>query len=151
MVALVVLLTVGSLITNGLLVMYTSISERMREMTRERIEILTGPGGEMLDPGSVPRMGRERLEEISKQIPMLLRRNRLTRAAVLVIYSAIGVLGLSIIAIAVAEDTETIARVALALTGTIILILGIAVAGVSLAKSADAITYAVERTVSLGR
>jgi Zn-dependent protease with chaperone function len=99
-------------------------------------------------------MGRERLEEITQRIPML-RRHQLTRTAVLVIYSAIAVLGLSIIfiAIAVGEDTEAIARVALALVlaGTIILILGIAVAGVSLAKSADAITYAVERTLSLGR
>jgi Protein of unknown function (DUF2721) len=155
MVAPVVLLTVGSLITNGLLVVYTSVSERMREMTRERLEILTGPTGEMLETGSIPLMGRERLEEIRQQIPMLLRRHRLTRVAVLVIYSAIAVLGLSIISIAIAvgEDTETIARVALALVlaGTIILILGIGVAGVSLAKSADAITYAVERALSLGR
>jgi hypothetical protein len=38
----------------------------------------------------------------------------------------------------------------LVLAGTVILILGLAVAALSLAKSADAITYAVERTRSLG-
>ena len=155
MVAPVVLLTVGSLISNGLLIVYSSLGERMREMTRERIEILTGPAGEMLDVGAVTVMSRERLDEIQHQLPLLLRRHRMTRASVLVIYAAIGILALSIIciAIAVGEDTETVARVALAfvLAGTIILIVGIGVAGISMAKSADAITYAVERTLSLGR
>jgi hypothetical protein len=154
MVAPVVLLTVGSLISNGLLVVYSSINERMREMTRERLEIRTGPTGEKLDIGSVTVMSRERLDEMKTQLPMLLRRHRLTRAAVLIIYAGISVLGLSIIAIAIAvgEDTEVVARVALGLVlaGTVIMIFGIAVAGLSLARSADAITYAVERTRSLG-
>ena len=45
MVAPVVLLTVGSLISNGLLTVYNSVNDRLRQMTRERIEILTGPAG----------------------------------------------------------------------------------------------------------
>ncbi len=44
MVAPVVLLTVGGLISNGLIAVYTSVNDRLRQMTRERIEILTGPG-----------------------------------------------------------------------------------------------------------
>ena len=155
MVAPVVLLTVGSLISNGLLVVYSAISVRMREMTQERIKILTGPTGEILDAGGLAMMSRERLAEIQRQLPMLLRRHRLTRASVLIMYSAIAVLGLSIIFIAFAVEvhSEPIARVALALVlaGTITMIFGIAVAGLSLAKSADAIIYAVERTESLGR
>jgi hypothetical protein len=154
MVAPVVLLTVGGLVTNGLLNVYGEVNDRMREMTRERIEILTGPGREKLEPASVPVMDRERLEEIRVQIPMILRRHKLTRLAILTIYGAIAVLGLSIvvIAIAVGEHDETAGRVALGLVlaGTIILLLGIGLAGLSLAKSADAITYAVERTQSLG-
>jgi hypothetical protein len=154
MVAPVVLLTVGGLLTNGLLTVYGAVNDRMREMTRERIEILTGPAGERLEPASVGVMERERLAEIRVQIPMMLRRHRLTRLSVLVIYSAIAVLGLSIvvIAIAVGEHDEVVGRVALGLVlaGTIILLMGIGVAAMSLAKSADAITYAVERTQALG-
>lgn len=154
MVAPVVLLTVGSLISNGLLILYNGINERLRQMTRERLELLTGPDGEMLDINSLGTMRRERLEEITYQVPVLLRRHRLTRLAVLIIYVAVAVLGVSIvfIAIAVGEDIDAVARVALALvlTGTIIMIVGIGVTGVSLARSADAVMYAVKRTSSLG-
>jgi Protein of unknown function (DUF2721) len=153
MVAPVVLLTVGGLITNGLLTVYSAVNDRMREMTRERIEIRTGPAGEKLDAAAVPVMSRERLAEIEVQLPLMLRRHKLTRRSVLIIYAAIAVLGLSIvvIAIAVSLDNEVAGRVALGLVlaGTAIMLLGIGVAGLSLAKSADAILYAVERTQSL--
>jgi hypothetical protein len=152
MVAPVVLLTVGGLLTNGLLTLYGSVNDRLRQMTRERFEILTGPAGEKLDVTTVPAMSRERLEEIKVQLPLLLRRHKLTRLSVLTIYSAIAVLGLSIvvIAIAVAQDDEVIGRIALGLVlaGTIIMLVGIGVAGLSLAKSADAISYAVEHAQS---
>jgi hypothetical protein len=154
MVAPVVLLTVGCLLSNGLLTVYSSVNDRLREMTRERLQILTGPSGERLEVTTVPVMSRERLNEIKVQLPLILRRHRLTRLAVFTIYVAIAVLGLSIvvIAIAVTQDDEIAGRVALGLvlTGTIIMLLGIGVASISLAKSADAITYAVERAQSEG-
>jgi hypothetical protein len=126
----------------------------MRQMTRERIEILTGPLGEKLDAANVPTMSRERLEEIKVQLPLILRRHRLTRISVLTIYGAVAVLGLSIvvIAIAVVQNDEIAGRVALGLVlaGTVVMLLGLGVAALSLARSADAITYAVERTSKLG-
>jgi hypothetical protein len=153
MVAPVVLLTTGGLLSNGLLTVYGSVNDRLREMTRERIQLLTGPTGEKLELTAVPVMNRERLNEIRVQLPLILRRHRLTRLAVFTIYVAIGVLGLSIvvIAIAVGQDDEIAGRVALGLVlaGTAIMLLGLAVAATSLAKSADAISYAVERTMSL--
>jgi hypothetical protein len=79
MVAPVVLLTVGGLLSNGLLTVYSSVNDRLREMTRERIEILTGAGGEKVELATVPEMNRERLEEIAIQLPMMLRRHQLTR------------------------------------------------------------------------
>jgi len=154
MVAPVVLLTVGCLLSNGLLTMYGSVNDRLREMTRERFDILTGPSGERLEVTTVPVMSRERLNEIKFQLPLLLRRHKLTRLAVFTIYVAIAVLGLSIvvIAIAVTMHDEVAGRVALGLvlTGTIIMMVGIGVASTSLAKSADAITYAVRRAESEG-
>lgn len=153
MVAPVVLLTVGSLISNGLLTVYNSVNDRLRQMTRERIEILTGPAGEKLDVASVPVMSRERLEEIKAQLPLILRRHKLTRLSVLIIYAAVGVLGFSIVVIAIAVDLadETAGRVALGLVlaGTVVMLAGIGVAALSVAKSADAITYAVNRTSEL--
>jgi hypothetical protein len=155
MVAPVVLLTTGGLLSNGLLTVYSAINDRMRDMTRERIGILTGPEGELLEAGAIHASGAERLAEIDTQLPLMLRRHRLTRVSLLIIYAAIAVLGLSIIviAIAVGQHSEVIGRVALGLVlaGTVVVIVGLAVAALSLARSADAITYAVERTTSLGR
>ena len=132
MVAPVVLLTVGSLISNGLLTVYNSVNDRLRQMTRERIEILTGPTGEKLEVATVPVMSRERLEEIKVQLPLILRRHKLTRRSVLTIYGAVGLLGLSIvtIAIAVVADDETAGRIALALVlaGTVVMLVGIGLA-----------------------
>jgi hypothetical protein len=154
MVAPVVLLTVGCLLSNGLLTVYSSVNDRLREMTRERFEILTGPSGERLEVATVPPMSQERLREIKFQLPLLLRRHKLTRLAVFIIYVAIAILGLSIvvIAIAVTMDDEVAGRVALGLVlaGTIAMVLGIGVASISLARSADAITYAVQRAQSEG-
>lgn len=99
-------------------------------------------------------MSRERLEEIKAQLPLILRRHNLTRVSLLIIYAAIAVLGFSIVVIAIAVDLndETAGRVALGLVlaGTLIMLVGIGVAALSLAKSADAITYAVSRTSELG-
>jgi hypothetical protein len=103
---------------------------------------------------SVPVMSRERLEEIMAQLPLILRRHKLTRLSVLIIYAAVGVLGFSIVVIAIAVDLddETAGRVALGLVlaSTVVMLAGIGVAALSVAKSADAITYAVNRTGELG-
>jgi hypothetical protein len=102
----------------------------------------------------LPAIDQERLHEIGVQLPLMLRRHKLTRVSMIVIFLALVVLGLSIvvIAIAVAQDDEIAGRIALGLVlaGTIIMLLGLGVATMSLAKSADAITYAVERTTRLG-
>ena len=102
MVAPVVLLTVGGMLSNGLITIYSDINNRMREMTRERLEIRRGPAGQVLDDDSVPAIDQERLHEIDVQLPMMLRRHKLTRLSVLTIYVAIVVIGLSIVVIAIA-------------------------------------------------
>lgn len=152
MVAPVVLLTTGGLLTNGLLTIYGSVNDRMREMTRERLEIRRGPGGVVLE--DVAPIDEERLNEIEAQLPLMLRRHHLIRNAVLLIYTGIGVLGLSIIfiAVAVGQHSEGVGRAALGLVlaGIVVMLTGLLLAGLSLARSADAITYAVERTRRLG-
>lgn len=153
MVAPVVLITTGGMITNGLLTMYGAVNDRMREMTQERLEILTGSAGELLDPASVPASGRERLTEIRDQLPLMLQRHGLVRHSVLFIYAGLGLLGLSVIGIAIAVQTESeiFGSVALGLVlgGTVVMLVGLTFAARSLFRSADAIRYAVERTSSL--
>lgn len=154
MVAPVVLLTVGAMMSNGLITIYSDIDNRMRDMTRERLEIRRGPAGQVLNTDSVPAIDQERLSEIGVQPPMLARRHELTRLSVLTIYGALVVLGVSIVVIglAIVLGDEIAGQIALGLVlaGTIVELLGMGAAAMSLAKSADAITYAMERTTELG-
>jgi hypothetical protein len=154
MVAPVVLVTTSALLSNGLLAVYASINDRMREMTSERLALLSGPRGQFLGTTELPAVSQERLAEIDQQIPMILRRHRLIKDAVLILYGAVAILGLSVIAIAVAvsADSESVGNTALGLVlaGTLVLISGLLVAARSLAKSNDAISYAINRTSSLG-
>jgi hypothetical protein len=154
MVAPVVLVTTSALLSNGLLAVYGSVNDRMREMTSERLALLSGPSGEFLSEAELPAVRQERLAQIDQQTPMILRRHRLIKKAVLVLYGAVAILGLSVIAIAVAvsEDSESVgdAALGLVLAGTVVLLLGLLIAARSVASSTDAITYAVRRTSSVG-
>jgi len=148
MVAPVVLLTVGGLLANGLWFSYTGAGQAMRDMTRERLEIRRGMVHETRDEAL--DVDRERLEEIDVQLPILLQRYKITRSALLILYCGVVVLGLSVItiAIAVGQHNEATANVALGLVlaGTVILVTGLGVAAVSVAGSATAIKYAVDRS-----
>jgi Protein of unknown function (DUF2721) len=153
MVAPVVLVTTSALLSNGLLAVYASVNDRMREMTSERLALLSGPRGQFLIKTELSAVSQERLAEIDEQIPMILRRHRLIRGALLILYGAVAILGLSVIAIAVAVSTDSgafgDAALGLVLAGTLVLISGLLVAARSLARSNDAISYAVTRTNSL--
>src|SRR5208282_6326966 len=87
MVAPVVLITTGAILSGALLTMYGSVNDRMRAMDRERLDILTGTAGALLSAAEVPPAGRERLTQLDTQLPMLLRRHRLLHNAVLLIYA----------------------------------------------------------------
>jgi Protein of unknown function (DUF2721) len=154
MVAPVVLITTGGMLSNGLLAVYSSVNDRMREMVQERIEILAGPDGEWLAPDSLPAVGRERLAEIGQQLPLMWRRHRLVQHSVLWIYGGIALLALSVIGIAVAvtAHSEPVSQAALGLvlSGTVVILVGLLVAARSMARSADAVTFELERTRELG-
>jgi hypothetical protein len=86
-------------------------------LNRERLGILRGPHGEMLDEGSLPPMDRERLTQIGNVVPLMIGRFRRLRSAVLILWIAIGLLVLSVVAIsaAVTVPSEGFAFTALAL------------------------------------
>jgi Protein of unknown function (DUF2721) len=154
MVAPVVLITAAALLTGALLAMYGSINDRMRAMSHERLDILTGADGSLLSADQVPASGRERLAQIDTQLPLMLRRHRLLHDAVLLLFGGVAVLVLSVIAIGVAVTNGSggvgTAALILVLVGTVTLLTGLLFAARSIMLSTDAVDYEVERSLSLG-
>jgi len=154
MVAPVVLITAAALLSGALLAMYGSINDRMRAMSHERLDILTGADGTLLAATQVPASGQERLTQIDAQLPMLLRRHRLLHDAVLLMFAGVAVLVLSVIAIGLAVTTRWgpvgIVALVLVLVGTATLLTGLLFAARSIMASTDAIDWEVDRALSLG-
>ena len=117
MVAPVVLITLTTIFSNGLTAVGTGLGKDVLAMERERLSILRGPNGEVLDEGSVPPMDRERLMEIRDLMPLVIGRVWRIRRAVLIMWIAIGLFVLSVAAIAVAvtANSEAFGFTALAL------------------------------------
>ena len=117
MVAPVVLITMGVIFSNALTNLTTAFADRVLAMDRERLGILRGPHVEMLDEDSVPPNDRERLRQISDVTPRLVKRIEQSRAAIIIVWVAIGLLVLSVAAIATAvtAHSEAFAFTALAM------------------------------------
>jgi len=117
MVAPVVLITLATIFANGLMTVGATFANDVLALEKERLGILRGPNGQMLDRDSVQPIDRERLAEISDLMPGMIRRVQRIRRAVLIIWIADGLLVLSVAAIAVAvtAHSEAFAFTALAL------------------------------------
>ena len=154
MVAPVVLITASAILSGGIQSVYASVNDRMRDMTRERLELLRGPDGAIESVAGLGTAGRERVGQIDTQLPMLLRRHRLLRDSVLVLYVGTAVLVLSVIvlAAAVTSGSERVGLTALSLVlvGTTASLAGLVLAARSIMVSQDAIDYEVNETLRLG-
>jgi len=154
MVAPVVLITAAAVLSGGILTVFGSVNDRMRSMTAERLRSLVAPDGGLLSVADLPIGTRERVSQIDKQLPMLLHRHHLLRAAVLSIYIGVAALVASVItlAIAVPANSENFgySSLALVLAGTVALLVGCLFAARSIVSSEDAIDYEVNRSLSLG-
>jgi hypothetical protein len=150
MVAPVVLITLATIFSNGLLTAATAVRDRMFDLNHERLGILGGPHGELLDENSLSPIDRERLTQIKRQIPFLIIRLRRLRTAILIIWIAIGLLVLSVAAIAVAitARSEAFAFTALALVMAWVAgaFAGIATMIVSMARSVEPVIDEAMRT-----
>jgi hypothetical protein len=150
MVAPVVLITMGVIFSNALLNISTAFADRLLAMDHERLGILRGPHGEMLDEDSVPPNDRERLRQISDVTPRMVKRIEQSRTAIIIVWVAIGLLVLSVAAIAVAVTAHSEAfaftALALVLAGVAGLFAGIATVVASLARRADAPVEAIRHT-----
>src|SRR5512142_2049855 len=83
-IAPVVMVNACAILLGGLLNHSAAINDRLRGMARERIEMLRTAGAATVD-----RLWAERLDEIDVQLPDLLQRLGLIRAAILSVYGAI--------------------------------------------------------------
>jgi hypothetical protein len=95
----VVMLSACSVFVGGVLNHYTSVGDRVRALTRERLELLRAGQSALV---------LERLDEIDVQLPEVLHRHRLIHHALVAVYAAIGILILTMCTIAltasVADD-----------------------------------------------
>lgn len=109
-IAPTVMLSVCSLIQSGVLARYIALGSRIRSLNQERFRLLH-------DTGAMDALSVASLKTLDYQIPLLIRRHRLLQDTVLIIYVAIGILIVSMFAIAlsVAINSSMIARFALVL------------------------------------
>ena len=149
MVTPVVLITMAVIFANGLMTVVTAAGDRIYALNRERMGILGGPHGEVLDEHSVAPIDRQRLKEIRDLMPGMVRRVERIRTAVLIIWIAIGLLVLSVaaIAIAVTARSEAFAFTALGLVlaGVVGVFAGIATVIGPVARPTDAPVEALRR------
>ena len=104
-----VMITACGLMLNSLVARYGTINDRIRNMSRERLDLLRKMGGLQLDG--------ERLTEIDTQVPDLLRRHKQLRDALMFIYAAVLVFigNMFVIAVASVVQTNAFATLVLAL------------------------------------
>jgi hypothetical protein len=154
MVAPVVLITLGVIFSNALLSFSTAFADRVLELDHERLGILRGPLGELLDEDSVPSADRERLRQINDVKPRVVRRIEQSRTALMIVWLAIGLLVLSVAAIAAAATAHSEAfaftALALVLVGVAGEFAGVAMAVLSLARRADSPVEAIRHTGTHG-
>jgi Protein of unknown function (DUF2721) len=87
----VVMLSACSVFVGGVLNHYTSVGDRIRSLTRERLELLRAGQSALV---------LERLDQIDVQLPEVLYRHRLIHHALVAVYAAIGILILTMCTIA---------------------------------------------------
>ncbi len=149
-IAPVVMVNACAILLGGLLNHSAAINDRLRGMARERIETLRAAGVPTAD-----RLFAERLDEIDTQMPDLLHRLSLIRAAIMSVYSAILLLVVDMLVIALAVVSEadwlTTAVLIVFLAGIGALFLGVALTVVEARQSQRAIRFEVQRILALPR
>jgi hypothetical protein len=125
-----VMITSCGIIISGILVRYGAISDRMRTMAHERLELVWGsPGQPTGNAQDADGYVTERLQEIDHQMPLLLQRHRLLRNCLQALYLAMLVFVVSMFVIGVAAWVNTSAAALAALLvflgGQVVLLVGL--------------------------
>jgi len=150
----VVMITSCALFLNGLFGRYETLGTRLRAMHRERLELLQMVGKGTSAAGVLTvRIEVQRILEIEKQLPNMLRRHKLIRNAVLAIGVAISVFIISMFIIALASTTNSTLAPVIALTvflfGTGALLVGVITTTIELYQSHSEVSYEIQHGLSL--
>ena len=144
----VVMVSACAIFVGGLLSHYEAINARMRNMVRERLEILRTS----LD---ADRFLQERLGELDAQLPQLLQRHALVHHALLAAYSAILIRVASMCAIAFSAVTAAEWLVALVLAmfvaGILAMLGSVVLIALEVRISQRAVGFEVRRVLRLER
>ena len=152
----VVLVTSTAILLNGMLQLYSATIDRLRALAHERLQLLRTPEGAIarLDD-KLDAFTTERISEIDRQIPQVMRRHTLIHNAVLTEYSAILVLVVSMIVIAVSAASRSgpvaTAALILFLIGTVTMLAGILLFALVVRISDAAVSYESRRVLMLGK
>jgi alanine-alpha-ketoisovalerate/valine-pyruvate aminotransferase len=145
-IAPVVLITACALIQNAILMRYAAVGQYMRSLALERLQLLRS--NQMADPFYL-----ERLQEIDRQIPLLIQRHRLLQKNVLLIYGSIAVFLVNMFAIAltvtIRSDAASTCALMLFLFGTGVLLASVFLTTLEIRMSHRAICYEVDRIAML--
>jgi hypothetical protein len=152
----VVMVSSCAILLTGILTVYNSLSERLRNFTHERLELLRGKdGGFDLDAIRDDAYKMERLREIDELLPGILRRHEQVHQSALAMYLGIMTFVLSMFSIAVAVITQVAAAATLAfvifLLGTAAMFVSVVLMGLEIRTSNMAIRYEALRIKDLGK
>ena len=149
-IAPVVMVNACAILLGGLLNHSAAINDLLRGIARERIAMLRESGAAKAD-----RLLAERLDEIDTQMPDLLHRLGLIRAAIMSVYGAILLLvvDMLVIALAVVSATDwlTTAVLIVFLAGIGALFFGVVLIVLEARQSQRAIRFEVQRVLALPR
>lgn len=141
----VIMLTACGLLLNGILTRYTTRSNRIRLMTRERLDLVFG--------SQKGELAVERLIEIDLQLPMLKRQLSLAHKSIVAIYlaDAIFILDMFIIALSLLPGAvhAPVAAVFVFLLGVAIVLVGITLTALEVSTSKQAIVLEMDRVMRL--
>ena len=151
-IAPVVMISACSIFVSGLLTRYGAINDRMRLMSRERLELELG--GSQAGPETKTPYMIERLDQIDYQLPRLVRRHRQIRNAVVAVYvsTLIFVVDMFVIAIAVLTNIEWITALILVtlLFGIAALFVSVVFAVIEVRRSHIEVAWEALRVIRLG-
>ena len=149
----VVMLSACSIFVGGVLSHYTSVGDRIRALTRERLDLLWSLRSMREPPDAARAIALERLEQIDGQIPDLVGRHELVHHAALAVYAAIGIfiLTMCVIALTAAISADWVAVLVFGVfvAGVLVMFLGVLLITMEVRTSRRALQFEVRRVARL--
>ena len=146
----VVMFSACSIFVGGVLGHYTSLSDRIRALTRERLELLRALRSQSTHADGLLA---ERLAEIDGQLPEMLHRHRLVHHAVLAVYAAIGILVLTmcVIALTAAVTAAWVGPLVFGvfLAAVLMMLVGVALVTIEIRSSRRSLVFEARRVSRL--